>query len=331
MDCVSLKSITIPKSVKTISFRALGYKGQSASVSKCDDFKIYCYYNTDGTAYAKENGFDYELLDHTTHSYGAWTTTKAATCTEDGEKTRTCSCGATETQEIPATGHKYTTTIVTATTTSQGYTLHKCSVCGYSYKDSYTPKLTSTTLSAVTGFKLGGRAADALRLNWIKNANANGYIVEQYKSGKWVRIAKITNNATTTYRVSGLKAGTAYKFRVKAYKMNGKTAIYSKYTSTLAARTNPSKVTGLKIGGKASNALRLNWTKNTSADGYIIEIYKGGKWVRAAKITKNSTVTYRKASLSKNNTYKFRIKAYKMSGKTALYSGYTTISGKTTK
>ena len=148
---------------------------------------------------------------------------------------------------------------------------------------------------------------------------------------KWVRIAKITNNATTTYRVSGLKAGTAYKFRVKAYKMNGKTAIYSKYTSTLAARTNPSKVTGLKIGGKASNALRLNWTKNTSADGYIIEIYKGGKWVRAAKITKNSTVTYRKASLSKNTTSKFRIKAYKMSGKTALYSGYTTISGKTTQ
>ena len=187
------------------------------------------------------------------------------------------------------------------------------------------------TVTPVSGLKLGGRASDALRLNWNKNTSANGYIIEQYKGGKWVRIAKITNNATTTYRVSGLKAGTAYKFRVKAYRMNGKTALYSKYTAALAARTNPSKVTGVKIGGKASTALRPSWTKNTSADGYIVEIYKGGKWVRAAKLTKNTTTTYRISGLKKNTTYKIRIKAYKMSGKKALYSGYTTISGKTTK
>ncbi len=314
-----------------------------------------------------------KVVPATGHTFGNWTTTKAATCTEKGTQTRTCACGASETQEIPAaghkavtdaavaptctktglaegshcsvcgavikaqtvvpaTGHKYVATAVKPTTTAQGYTLHKCSVCGASYKDNYTAKLTnSTTLSAVSGLKLGGRAADALRLNWTKNANASGYIIEQYKNGKWVRIAKITKNTTTTYRVSGLKAGTAYKFRVKAYKTSGKTTIYSKYTKTLAARTNPSKVSGLKIGGKASNALRLNWTKNTSADGYIIEMYKGGKWVRAAKITKNTTVTYKKSGLAKNTTYKFRIKAYKMSGKTALYGAYTTISGKTTK
>ena len=195
----------------------------------------------------------------------------------------------------------------------------------------YTSTLSArTNPSDITGLKLGGRASNALRLNWNKNTSASGYIIEQYKSGKWVRIAKIAGNATTTYRVSGLSAGTAYKFRMKAYKMSGSTALYSGYTATLAARTNPSNVTGVKIGGKASNALRLNWTKNTSADGYIVEFYKGGKWVRAAKITNNATVTYRISGLAKNTTYKIRIKAYKMSGTTALYSGYTTISGKTT-
>jgi hypothetical protein len=44
-----------------------------------------------------------------THSSGylsAWTTTKEATCTEAGEKSRTCSaCGDTITEAIPATGH----------------------------------------------------------------------------------------------------------------------------------------------------------------------------------------------------------------------------------
>ena len=195
----------------------------------------------------------------------------------------------------------------------------------------YTSTLAGrTNPSAVTGLSLGGRAADALRLSWTKNTSADGYIIEQYKGGKWVRIAKLTNNSTTTYRITGLAGGTAYKFRVKAYKMSGKTALYSSYTSTLAARTNPSKLSGVKIGGKTSTALRLNWTKNTSADGYIIEIYKGGKWVRAAKITNNTKTTYRISGLAKNTTYKLRIRAYKMSGKTALYSGYMNISGKTT-
>ena len=111
--------------------------------------------------------------------------------------------------------------------------------------------------------------------------------------------------------------------------MSGKTALYGNYSATVAARTNPSAVKGVKIAGKAKDALRLSWTKNTSAQGYVVEMYKGGKWVRVAKIAKNSTTTYRKAGLAKNTTYKFRVKAYYMSGKTALYGGYGSVSGKT--
>ena len=40
------------------------------------------------------------------HAWGEWTVTKEATCTADGEQTRTCECGETEKQTIPAKGHK---------------------------------------------------------------------------------------------------------------------------------------------------------------------------------------------------------------------------------
>ncbi len=187
-----------------------------------------------------------------------------------------------------------------------------------------------TALSSVTGVKLGGRAADALRINWTKNASADGYIVEMYQNGKWNRVAKITNNSTTTFRKAGLKAGTAYKFRVKAYKMSGSTALYSAYSSVLSARTNPSVITGAKLGGRAADALRINWSKNTSADGYIVEMYQGNKWVRVGKITSNSTTTFRKAGLKASTVYKFRVRAYKMSGSTALYGNYSaTITART--
>ena len=262
------------------------------------------------------------------HSFGNWKITKAATCTATGTKTRTCSgCGKVETQTIAKMAHKYVNTVVKPTYTAQGYTLHKCSVCGTSYKDTYTAKL---TLAKVTGVKLAGRAADALRINWTKNANADGYIVEMYQGNKWVRVAKITSNSTTTFRKAGLKASTVYKFRVRAYKMEGKTVAYGAYSTELAARTNPSVMTGAKLGGRAADALRINWTKNTSADGYIVEMYQGNKWVRVGKITNNSTTTFRKAGLKASTVYKFRVRAYKMSGKTALYGNYSaTVTART--
>ena len=262
------------------------------------------------------------------HSFGNWKITKAATCMAEGTQTRTCSvCKKVETQTIAKTAHKYANTVVKPTYTAQGYTLHKCSVCGTSYKDTYTAKL---TLAKVTGVKLGGRAADALRVNWTKNASADGYIVDMYQGNKWVRVAKITSNATTTYRASGLKASTVYKFRVRAYKMEGKAVAYGAYSTELAARTNPSVMTGVKLSGRAADALRINWTKNTSADGYIVEMYQGNKWVRVAKITNSNTTTFRKAGLKASTVYKFRVRAYKMSGKTALYGNYSaTVTART--
>ena len=197
------------------------------------------------------------------------------------------------------------------------------------YSD-YSAELSArTNPSVIKGAKLGGRAADALRINWTKNTSADGYIVEMYQGNKWVRVAKITNSNTTTFRKAGLKASTVYKFRVRAYKMIGSVAAYSDYTATITARTNPSIMKGVKIAGKAKDALRINWTKNTSAQGYIVEMYKGGKWVRVAKITNSNTTTFRKAGLAKNTSYKFRVRAYHMSGKIALYGNYGNVSGRT--
>ena len=44
----------------------------------------------------------------TGHDFGEWTQTKAPTCTEKGEETRTCQrCGVTETRELEAMGHDF--------------------------------------------------------------------------------------------------------------------------------------------------------------------------------------------------------------------------------
>lgn len=190
------------------------------------------------------------------------------------------------------------------------------------------PAPAQSTVSAVSGLKIGGRAGDALRLNWNKNTSADGYIVEQYKSGSWTRIARIGSNSTVTYRVEKLSPSTKYNFRVKAFKLNGNAATYSSYKN-ISGITNPATISGLKIGGHAADALRLNWTKNSKVSGYIVEQYKGGKWTRIARIGENSTTTYRVEKLSASTTYKFRVQAFGFDGKTALYGNYAYINGKT--
>ena len=58
------------------------------------------------------------------HTFGDWCVTTAATCTEKGEKTRTCQregCNAKETEEVAASGHQWTAATCTAPKT--------CSVC----------------------------------------------------------------------------------------------------------------------------------------------------------------------------------------------------------
>lgn len=93
----------------------------------------------------------------------------------------------------------------------------------------------------------------------------------------------------------------------------------------------PSTVKSFTYKSRTAKTITLKWTKNTSADGYVIQQYKDGKWTTIKTITSKSTVNYKVAGLKKNTTYKFRIKAYKKSGSTKLYSTYTTKSIKTIK
>ena len=242
--CTSLTSITIPNSVTSIGKKAFGYYydyDMNCGV-KYNDFKIKCYSNTVGEQYAKDNGFTYELLDQ-------------------------------------------------------------------------------PTIANVTGFKVKSIFSTNVTLQWNKNANASGYEIEQYKSGKWVNVAKITGNATTSYTVKGLAAGTAgYKFRMRAVKDGA----YSDYTSALSVNTNPYGVGGFKCSSKTSTSVTLKWNKGTTASGYQLQQYKGGKWVTIYTGTKATNTSYTVKKLKAGTAgYRFRIRAYKTYGNTKQYGSWS--------
>lgn len=75
------------------------------------------------------NFFDIAGCDH---SWGAWTVNRAATCTEEGERTHNCTkCGASESQTISPLGHSWSnwTQVKAPTCVAVGLQKHICSRC----------------------------------------------------------------------------------------------------------------------------------------------------------------------------------------------------------
>ena len=136
---------------------------------------------------AKEERTLDKIIENHTHSYKS-SVTKQPTCTAEGVKTYTCSCGGSYTESVAATGHNYSAkvtkqptcnaegvktytcskcsgfynesiaqlshsyaaTVVKPTCSGKGYTKHICSSCGHSYHDAYTNAAGHSYTSKVT-------------------------------------------------------------------------------------------------------------------------------------------------------------------------------------
>ena len=241
-----------------------------------------------------------------------------------GNKDGSGSVGAETTIEIGC-NHNYITEIVNPTYDNEGYTLHTCTKCGYSYKDNYTPALKLTEL---TGVKVKTHGTNSLTLAWDKNASAKGYIIEQYKGGKWTQVAKTSSNTAVTYTVNGLAADTTYTFRIKAYVISGESEIYGGYVK-IAGKTRIPNVASFKGRAVSASAVKLDWRKNDKATGYVIEQYKGGKWTALATTKNNTTLTFTVKGLAKGTAYSFRIKSFRKTGSATEFSEYTAIKAAT--
>ena len=260
------------------------------------------------------------------HTYTAWKTTKNPDCTKPGEQRCSCTvCGKVLTRELDPLGHKYVDTVVDATYDAKGYTLHKCSVCGSSYKSDYTDIL---VLGYVKNLKVTRQNPKFITLEWSMSTDGSGYEVEQYKGGKWVRISKTDSSANCALTVTNLTPGTSYTFRVRLRKVSGSTVQYGGYIRAVATTVLPN-VTTFTAPAATSRTITLKWDKNADATGYVVEQYKGGKWTQILKTTGNTTLQCTASSLAPETRYSFRIKSYKKTGNAVVCSDYTNIAATT--
>ena len=182
----------------------------------------------------------------------------------------------------------------------------------------------NTNPYGVGEFKCSSKTSTSVTLKWNKGTTASGYQLQQYKDGKWVTIYTGTKATNTSYTVKGLKAGTAgYRFRIRAYKTYGSSKQYGSWSSEVKVNTNPYGVGGFKAKSRAKTSITLGWNKGTTASGYQLQQYKGGKWVTVYTGTKATSTSYTVKSLKSNTSYKFRIRAYKTYGSAKQYGSWS--------
>ena len=164
--CTDLKSITIPSSVTDIGHSAFGYYYDESTeeYKKVENFTIYGYAGTAAETYANENGFAFIALDDEhTHTYSDWVVTTEATCTAQGEETRTCSvCGATETRPVEKKAHDLFHVEEASTCTVAGVSYDVCDSCGNTFNYAVLPLAPHTfgewvTTKEATVFESGER------------------------------------------------------------------------------------------------------------------------------------------------------------------------------
>jgi hypothetical protein len=183
---------------------------------------------------------------------------------------------------------------------------------------------TATTCGNPTGLTTSGITTTNANLSWTAVANATSYAVEYKLNTATTWTVFNAAQTTTTASLTGLAAGTAYNWRVRATCASGAGAYVSANFTTTAACANP---TGLTSSGITTNTANLSWTAVANATSYAVE-YKlntAATWTvfNASQTTTTASLT----GLTAGTAYNWTVRATCASGAGAYVSAnFTTTS-----
>jgi len=164
---------------------------------------------------------------------------------------------------------------------------------------------------------------NSIKTSWAAVTGASGYEVYRAatSTGAYTLLSTI---AGTSYTNIGLSTGTAYYYKVRAYKTVGTTKIFGNYSTVVSAKPIPASPASVTAALSSYNGIKTTWAAVGGANGY--EVY------RATTSTGNyslvSTVTstnYTNTGLAAGTTYYYKIRAYTTVGTTKVYSNYSSV------
>lgn len=183
----------------------------------------------------------------------------------------------------------------------------------------------SVTTAEPSATTLSGEASsyDKVNLTWKEVPEATGYVIYRYNSSSksYEKIKTISGAGTISYTDTGRTMRTTYKYRIKAYKKEDGSTVYSKPSNTVSVKTastmtGKANVSGVAVrkGPSASKGKLKTLSINTgvtitgtSGSWYRISIKIGGK-TKTGYIKKSYITVIRMPTLSVSSVSSNKIK-----------------------
>ena len=236
------------------------------------------------------------------------------------EKTLTWSSSQPKTVSVSNTGKitalKNGKSEITVKSADGGF-VKKCLVT-VEYKDAKVKKP-----GKITNVKTSAISNNSLKISWKKNKDADYYKVYLYnkKGKKWKEVKRTYDNSV---KITGLKEGTAYTYRVAGVNAGGT----GKNSASLTGVTKPAaaKLKSVKKSTKGRAELRYTNVKNAT---YVIRMKTGkGSYKKIGETTKTKLQS---PKLKKGKTYSFKVRTYIKYGKEKIWGSYSNTINYTVK
>ncbi len=173
--------------------------------------------------------------------------------------------------------------------------------------------------------KVTGRTTNQITLTWTHSDYATRYQLfrSTSKDGKYERIYSSPSRWVYTYTDTGLKEGTHYYYKIRAYKkVNGK-KYYGAFSEVVKTNTRLSDTTFITKRNIKKGSVKIQIDENKKATGYSVYIgnTRNGKF---KKVWSGTDLTYTHRGLEKGKVYYIMVRTYKK-------TKYGTINGNKTQ
>lgn len=161
------------------------------------------------------------------------------------------------------------------------------------------------------------RKLDSITLSWKKAKDAQGYRLEIKKDGKWV---KLCDTKKLSYKVTGLKAATAYEFRIRAYVIKNSSKSFSQELCVTEKTRTLGQVKNISAVSNSVKGLSFSWGKVSYASGYqIYELKSNGKY---EKVGETSDLIFSQKR-SSGSVGKYKVRAFAKVGSQRAYGKFS--------
>jgi titin len=169
---------------------------------------------------------------------------------------------------------------------------------------------TRTLLSAPTGMTATATSTTQINLSWNDSSGETGYRVERLSGTNWVQLGENLDADDTDLSITGLIAGTAYSYRVRAINSGG----LSGSSNTATATTIPPAAGSVSVVSLSDTSIKVTFGNVTGEAGFKVERSPDGSDWTQIGTTGANILAYTDTALTSDSVYHYRVKPYNTAG-----------------